>query len=177
MMFCRLSIFVGFHQDRIFLLESLYFVYFVSFLRLQVTTIFSPNLWKENPLYGLKLEDYLLQEPNGKAFILLKRPRLYARLVPDFQIFFSICLLILSFQGLVAISFYLHASFPFFAPRIQSLLSGCPMNSFLSTFHLGFSLILFRLLFEFHILRAFFFLLFFLFFFPVFSPSSPFLDF
>lgn len=103
--------------------------------------------------YDLKLEDCLLHELNGTPFILLKRPRLYARLVPDFQIFFSICLFILSFLGLEAISFYLHASFHCFAPRIQSSLSGCPMNFFPSAFHLGFLLIFFRLLFEFHILR------------------------
>lgn len=110
------------------------------------------------------MEDYLLHEPNGTPFILLKRPALYARLVPDFQIFFSICLFILSFLGPQAISFYLHASFHCFAPRIQSLLSGSPMNFFPSTFHLGFLLIFFRLLFEFCILRAslsFFFFFFF----------------
>jgi len=47
----------------------------------------------------------------------------FVRLVPDFQMFFSICLFILSFLGLQAISFHLHASFHCFAPKIQSLLA------------------------------------------------------
>lgn len=48
---------------------------------------------------------------------------IFVRLVPDFQMFFSICLFILSFLGLQAISFHLHASFHCFAPKIQSLLA------------------------------------------------------